>query len=462
MANSIQIKRSNSAATPASLLEGELGFSFVSDKLFIGDLGGSAVIEIGGPGLLANYALLNSPVFTGDPTAPTPPTADNDTSIATTAFVKAQSLSDFQVPTGDISWNNFKITNLADPTNPQDAATKAYADSIAQGLDVKQSVRVATQAAIDLTAPGATVDGVTMALDNRVLVKEGSTVNTGSTSIDNGIYLWKGAAVAMVRAIDFDDDAEVTAGAFTFVEEGTDDNIGYVLTTNDPITVGTTGLTFAPFTGAGSIIAGDGLTQVGNTFNVVTADSGRIVVNANDIDLATTAVTPGTYIGFTVDAYGRVTGVTTPTTLAGYGITDAQAGDPDLDALAAISGTGIAVRTGTSTWDVRTITGTTNEIDVANGDGVSGNPTLSISAGYVGQTSITDLGTITTGTWNADVIGAAYGGTGLSSFTANAVFYANAAGTAMEQDANFTFNGTTDTLTLNGTLDGAIVDGGSF
>ena len=301
-----------------------------------------------------------------------------------------------------------------------------------------------------------------MTLDDRVLVKEGSTVNGGSTSIDNGIYLWKGAAVAMVRADDFDSDAEVTAGAFTFVEEGTDDNIGFVVTTNDPITVGSTAITFAPFTGAGSIVAGDGLTQSGNTFNVVTADSGRIVVNANDIDLATTGVTAATYIGFTVDAYGRITAVTTPTTLAGYGITDAQAGDPDLDALAALSGTGVAVRTGTSTWTTRSIAGTASRVSVTNGDGVAGNPTIDIDAAYVGQTSITTLGTITTGTWNGDAITAANGGTGLTSFVANAVFFANAGATAMEQDSNFTFNSTSDTLTLNGTLDGATIDGGSF
>lgn len=138
--------------------------------------------------------------------------------------------------------------------------------------------------------------------------------------------------------------------------------------------------------------------------------------------------------------------------------TNVQAWDADLDALAALSSTGFAKRTGANTWTAaalsagdipdlsatyqpkdatltalaayntnglltqtaadtftgRTITGTTNKIDVTNGDGVSGNPTLTISATYVGQNTITTLGTIGTGTWQGTVVGATYGGTGVN------------------------------------------------
>jgi hypothetical protein len=84
----------------------------------------------------------------------------------------------------------------------------------------------------------------------------------------------------------------------------------------------------------------------------------------------------------------------------------------DLTTIAGLSTTGLAARTGSGTWSMRTITGTTNVIDVSNGSGVAGNPTITISATYVGQSSITTLGTIGTGTWQGTAVGIAYGGTG--------------------------------------------------
>jgi phage-related tail fiber protein len=125
---------------------------------------------------------------------------------------------------------------------------------------------------------------------------------------------------------------------FTFVAEGTASaDTGWVLTTNDPIVLGTTALTFTQFSGAGQITAGAGLTKTGSQIDVVTASSARIVVNADSIDLATTGVSASTYKSVTVDTYGRVTGGTNPTTLSGYGITDAQSLDATLTALAAVT-----------------------------------------------------------------------------------------------------------------------------
>lgn len=88
--------------------------------------------------------------------------------------------------------------------------------------------------------------------------------------------------------------------------------------------------------------------------------------------------------------------------------------DNDLTALAALSSSGIAVRTATDTWALRTLTGTANRITMTNGNGVSGNPVIDIAATYSGQTTITNVGTVTAGTWQAGIISPIYGGTGVN------------------------------------------------
>jgi hypothetical protein len=111
--------------------------------------------------------------------------------------------------------------------------------------------------------------------------------------------------------------------AFTFIEKGTTQaNNGYISTITAGGTLGTTAVTFAQFSGAGQITAGAGLTKTGNTIDVGTASSSRIVVNSDNIDLAASGVTAGTYKSVTADAYGRITAGTNPTTLSGFGITD--------------------------------------------------------------------------------------------------------------------------------------------
>jgi hypothetical protein len=157
--------------------------------------------------------------------------------------------------------------------------TKEYADSIKQSLDVKQSVRAATTANITIATAlnnGDTIDGVTLATGDRVLVKNQTT---GS---ENGIYV-VGATPA--RSDDADTSADVTAGMFVFVTEGTanGDN-GFILTTNDTITLGTTALSFTQFSGAGQITAGDGLTKSGNTLSV-NADDDTIGISGDLVGL---------------------------------------------------------------------------------------------------------------------------------------------------------------------------------
>lgn len=237
--------------------------------------------------------------------------------------VRTSRLDQMAAPTAAVAFNSQKITGLADPTNAQDAATKAYVDAARSGLDVKASVRVATTANITLSGT-QTIDGVAVIAGDRVLVKDQTTTSA------NGIY--DVAAGAWSRSSDADTSTEVTAGMFAFVEEGTvNGDTGFVLTTNDPITLGTTGLVFTQFSSTSSVTAGNGLTKTGTTLDIGTASASRIVVNADDIDLATTGVTAGTYKSVTVDAYGRATAGTNPTTLAGYGITDAISTSDTID-----------------------------------------------------------------------------------------------------------------------------------
>ena len=175
---------------------------------------------------------------------------------------------------------------VADPTDNAHIATKGYVDAARQGLDVKASVRLASVAPVAIASAleaGDAIDGVTLAEGDRVLLKNQSTAS------ENGIYVVVASgAGAASRAPDADTSAKVTTGMFTFVSEGTanGDN-GFVLTTDDAITLGTTGLTFVQFSGAGQVIAGAGLTKNGNTLDVVgTAD--RITVNAESVDIAST------------------------------------------------------------------------------------------------------------------------------------------------------------------------------
>ena len=216
--------------------------------------------------------------------------------------------------TGAIAMGSNKITGLSDPNDAGDAANKGYVDNAVQGLDAKASVRVATTANITLSTE-QTIDGVAVVAGDRVLVKNQTDAE------ENGIYV--ASATAWSRASDANTWAELVS-AFVFVESGTagGDN-GFVCTVDAGGTLGTTDVTWVQFSGAGQITAGAGMTKSGNTLNVATADTGRIVVNADSIDLAGSIVTAGTYRSVTVDEYGRVTAGTTPTTISGYGISDA-------------------------------------------------------------------------------------------------------------------------------------------
>lgn len=273
-------------------------------------------------------------------------------------------LATIAAPAGSVSLNSQKIVSLADPTSAQDAATKAYVDSLSAGLDPKASVRAASTANVvvtysatggtsargQITVAPNTLDGVTLAAGNRILLKD------QSTGAQNGIWvvstLGSGANGVWDRAGDFDSDTEVTSGAFVFVEEGTaNDNTGWVLTTSNPIIIGGgsgTSIAFAQFSSAGSVTAGAGMTQVGNTLNVIGTAS-RISVAADAIDIDTG------YVGQTsITTLGTVaTGTWSATAIAvakgGTGATDAATARTNLSAAGKYAGLVGALVAGTET-----------------------------------------------------------------------------------------------------------------
>ena len=158
------------------------------------------------------------------------------------------------------------VTLNADPTQALQAATKQYVDSVAEGLHIHASTATATTANIsDLADPPASLDGVTLTDQMRVLVKNQSTTS------QNGIYVYDLATTALVRASDFDTSEEIQGGDFVFVTGGnTYDNTGWVQTAT-VTTVGTDPILWDQFSGAGTYLAGNGLQLDGSVFSIDTS-----------------------------------------------------------------------------------------------------------------------------------------------------------------------------------------------
>ena len=228
-------------------------------------------------------------------------TIDIDSTVTTNSGT--QTLTNKTLGTGTALSANLdagtnKITNLGAPTSSTDAATKAYVDSVSEGLHVHAAARVYVAANIDLSTDleaGDVIDGITLVAGDRVLV------NGQTTQSQNGIYVVQSSGAA-VRALDFDTAAEVDSGDFIFVSAGTTyASTGWVQTLK-PATIGTDPISFTQFSGSGTYLAGAGITLTGNTFSAdVTPTSGNasLINTGGAIELKT-----DTSRGLSVDANG--------------------------------------------------------------------------------------------------------------------------------------------------------------
>ncbi len=300
MANTLRIKRSTGSSAPTSLANAELAFTEGTETLFIGKgtggAGGSAtsIIKIGGKGgffdkdTVQNANKVLSGPTTGSDAAPTfrSLVSDDIPSLLHTKIsdfdtgVRTNRLDQMTAPSAAVSFNSQKITNLADPTADADAANKGYVDGVAQGLDVKDSVVATTTANGTLStafANGQSIDGVTLQTGDRILIKNQTTAS------QNGIYNVN-ASGAPSRTTDMGTGSNA-AGAFVFVEQGTVNAENGFTCTSDTgsAVVGTNNLTFAQFSGAGQIIAGDGIAKSGNELSADLKANGGLVIESAKI-----------------------------------------------------------------------------------------------------------------------------------------------------------------------------------
>ena len=321
--------------------------------------------------------------------------------VTITAIGTNQPISLVTTGTGSVDVNSARITELATPTAATDAATKAYVDSVAEGLHVHESCVAGTPGTLTSITGGTitynngtagvgatlttssgnfdTIDGISISTADRVLVKN------EATTANNGIYV-KTSSTVLTRADDFNTPAEMAGGDFVFIQQGsTLNDTGFVMT-DAVTTVGTDPVTFVQFSGAGTFTAGAGLTLTGSEFSVTN-----------------TAVTAGSYgngthnATFTVNSRGQLT-----------------------------SGANVSI-----TAPAGALTGTVLNSSVVD-------------------SSLTSVGTIDTGVWNGSVIGASY----IATLNQNTTGYAATVSTAAQP--NITSVGTLSGLTVSGTISGSV------
>jgi len=416
VANTIRIKRSTGTSAPGSLENAELAFAEGSKKLFIGigtgGSGGSAttIEAIGGSGSFADLftsrtqnTFLAAPDGSNGAATFRAMVADDVPSLLHTKIsdfdtgVRTNKLNEMAAPTASVSLNSQTITNLADPVNTQDAATRGFVEATAQGLDVKDSCVAATTGNITIATAlnnGDTLDGVTLSDNDRVLVKD------QNTSSENGIYV---VGSSPARAVDLAAGADA-AGMFTFIEQGTvnADN-GFVCTSNKgSAVVGTNNLTFAQFSGAGQITTADGIQKSGNTISVDLKSNGGLVIESSEVavDLAASSITGTLAIG---DGGTGATSASAARTSLGLVIgTDVEPHSDKLTELATMAQTTANSLADLSATEVQILDGatlTTTELNFV--DGVTSAIQTQLNNKQPLDSELTELATMSSGTASA-------------------------------------------------------------
>ena len=393
---------------------GSSNVSLITDTIdFVGTNGiNTAVVKVGttvsvttslSAGGITNASLANSNVTIGSTTVNLGQTVTAFAGLTSLQVGNIKIYSDNQITStetngninlvpngGTVDVNNTRITSVANPSYSTDAANKYYVDTVASGMHIHSPAIVATNANL-ATLSGGTVTynngssgvGATLTLSVAISTIDGQNfgsdftsndrilVKNEATAINNGIYTISANGKVLTRATDFNSTVLVNGGDFIFVQKGTlYGSTGWVQTT-DAVAMGTDAIVFSQFAGPGTYTNGAGLDLNGTQFSAnVNSTSGGIEIVSNQIQLKST-----------------------------------------------IAGNGLTYSSG-----VVNVVGTNNRVDVSA-------DAIDISSNYVGQTSITTLGTITTGTWHGVTIGSGYGGTGLTTYAAGDILYASATNT---------------------------------
>jgi len=328
----------------------------------------------------------------------------------------------------DVSFESTNGTNgnllqgLKNPSGDLDAANKLYVDSVASGLDIKNSCRVATigteQFIIGTGAVtqinGLTVDGITLSIGDRILIKNANT-GTGAASPSNsnqpanGIYRVTANTtnLTVTRDTDADTSAEVTSGLFTFITAGTTNTaLGFVLITQGTITLNTTALQFTQFSAATQITAGAGLGQTGNAFDVNVV-SNRTVITSDAVDISPN------YVG-----QGSITTLGTITAGTWNGsVIDVQRG-------------GSGRNSATVHMPICGGTNSTTAHQSVAASGTSGQALIYQGAAAIPAWAALNL---SVGTSVTGILGAVNGGTGNSTYTQGDILYAASTGTSLSK-----------------------------
>jgi hypothetical protein len=225
------------------------------------------------------------------------------------ATVHAYTLDSFAAPAANLSIGSHKLTSVSDPTSAQDAATKAYVDAqvaaLQSGQVIKGAVKCAASTNISLSAPGATIDTVSMASGDIVLL---TNQTTGS---QNGPYQWLGASTLMQRATNWDTSAEAVLGSYWVVEQGSHADQYALLTNDTAITLGTDTPSFtfiggASYTGTAPIVVSSGAISL-NLGTGMTTSGGNLVPDFGVVGRKLTGLIPSS--------------TTAPVTVSGASIT---------------------------------------------------------------------------------------------------------------------------------------------